>query len=71
MATVSDYITQVSAIKDAADADVATEQTTIDGLKSSLRVEQAQQTADNMVSAALAELAANLATLLPVTPPSA
>ena len=71
MASVQDYITQVSAIKDAADADAATEQTTIDGLKSSLRVEQAQQTADNMVSAALAELAANLATLLPVTPPSA
>ena len=71
MGSVQDYITQVSAIKDAADADAATEQTTIDGLKSSLRVEQAQQTADNMVSAALAELAANLATLLPVTPPSA
>lgn len=65
MATIQEYKEQVQAIKAGADADAASEQTKIDGLKASLKSEQTQQQADNLVSAAMAELAAQLDALLP------
>lgn len=69
MASIMDYLNQVTAIKAAADSDAAIEQTTIEGLKASLKTEQNQLQADTLVSTTMATLADELSALLPPAPP--